>query len=549
MIDVVELFSREPWNHQRVGVERTIDHFENGEGWACLTSPTGSGKSLMMIALTRWGAEHRGGRVLVLTNRVLLTEQTERVFRGAGVSVGVISSSMKHLERDCKVQIATLQTLLARRRADPGYWVDADLVLADECHNISTGESGALLNEYRGRGAKGVGVTATPLGVAGVCDKLIVAGRTRNLQDEGILCYALWFAPSELDTRQLVKGKVDLSLTENDARATWGPLRGDQAIRERIVGNMLEHYERLHPERKHTLAFAPGVQESLWAAKFCFSRGIRSIHVDGEKFWFDGEIYDRKTNASVFESAMDAWRAGDVPIIWNRFVMREGIDEPQIKCVMLATPVGSYRAFLQMVGRGLRTHESKGKNCTVLDFGGNWWRHGSVNVNVDWESVFDCLDPDVLCKNRIAKYRETGDPLGRVCRSCGIVVASDRLVVCPNCHKPLPEGKPSRTVIRDDGTLTQATGEPIKQWKIKRTPEAADIWKGLYWNAIKYKGGEVTFNCLYSQFAYRTAIDAGTRDNPAFWKAYYPPRDLPLMPVCPNDWHRHVGAVERSRLR
>ena len=548
MIDGI--FTREPWAHQRIGVEKTIEHFTNGEGWACLTSPTGSGKTQIAIALTRWGAEHRGGRVLVLTNRVLLTEQTERVFRGAGVSVGVISSTMKHLERnDCRVQIATVQTLLARRRADPQYWVDADLVLADEVHNIATGDSGALLNEYRDRGAKGVGVTATPLGVCGVCDKLIVAGRTRDLQDQGILCYARWFAPSELDTRNLVKGKVDLSLTESEARATWGPLKGDQAIRERIVGNMLEHFERLHPERKHTLAFAPGVAESLWAAKFCESRGIRSLHVDGDEFWFDGQLYDRKANESEFQAAMNAWRSGDIAIAWNRFCFREGLDEPQIKCVLLATPVGSYRAFLQMVGRGLRTHESKGRHCIVIDFGGNWWRHPKVNSNVDWESVFDCLDPDVLTKNRIAKYRETGESLGRVCRECGIVVGSDSLVLCPNCHKTLPEGKPSRTVIRNDGTLTQATGEPIKQWKIKRTPEAADIWKGLYWNAFKYHNGEVSFNQLYQQFGHKTAVSAGTKEKPAFWLAYYPPRDLPLMPERPNDWHRQVCDVAMSRLR
>ena len=226
-MNIDRLFStRAPWPHQREGVERAIHALSNGTKSVCLTAPTGSGKTACQIALARWGAEERAQKVLCLTNRILLTEQTRRVFQKDGIPVGVISASMKSLEReDAPVQIATIQTILARRRSNAEYWVDADLVLADEVHQISSGGSAELLNEYKARGAKVCGVTATPLGVCNVCDELIVAARTRDLQDQGILCFASWFAPSELDTRKLVKGKVDLSLTENDARRTWGPLK------------------------------------------------------------------------------------------------------------------------------------------------------------------------------------------------------------------------------------------------------------------------------------------------------------------------------------
>lgn len=548
--EVIEkLFSREPWPHQLLGVEQTISALTNGHKSVCLTAPTGSGKTAMEIALAKHWAEVLGQRVLCLTNRILLTEQTRRVFQHDGVGVGVISSSMKWAEREeVHVQIATIQTILARRRSNTDYWVDADLVLADEVHQVASGESAELLTQYKERGARVCGVTATPLGVSNVCDELIVAARTRDLQEAGILCFATWFAPSELDTRKLVKGKVDLSISENDARKTWGPLRGDDQIRTRIVGNILEHYQRLHPEGTHTLAFAPGVKESLWAAQFCRSRGIRALHVDGEDFWVDGQIYDRKQSEQEFQRAMKEWREGEIPILWNRFVLREGIDEPQIRCIMLATPIGSYRSFLQMVGRGLRTHESKDK-CLVIDFGGAWWRHGSVNVNVDWESVFDCQDPDVISKNRVATQRENGEPMGQVCPNCGMVhKAFSRLIVCRYCGHKLHLGKPSRPILQADGTLEQVTGEPISQWKIRQTKEAPAMWKGLYWNAKKKHGGEVTFNELYSQFGYLTAVQAGTKQRPAFWQSYYPPRDLPLMPTAMNDWHLKVSDVPMNRL-
>ncbi len=1267
------LFTRDPWPHQRLGVEQTIHALSNGTDLLCLTSPTGSGKTEMLVALSRWGRE-KSWRVLLFTNRILLTEQTHKVFRAAGEEVGVISASMPHYEYEgVPITIATMQTVLSRRRKEGSYWVDADLVLADECfpagtlidgqaietlqvgdtvqsynhatgtiepkpitatmtrfsldkhcrlvlscatevrctsthpvysldadeyvraqdlkdgervyashlhmpgmrgrvhreeekaggkagvllrsvcratsrsategdaihvlglredilernvqkkggsagllqqmhgviteqgghgpqcgtllqanegcqpnaqtrsegegvgctqaertqahcpggqwsgndetgavhcqdaqlapyhcqnagmegrckdaeplqdrcrqshaqnchrnrrefprpagtaspgpekgsfpsvarvvsvevyqptsgaaaggmsqghrvynlevegnnnyfangllvhncHQCSSGESAALLNEYKQRGAKVVGVTATPLGVSNVCDELIVAARTRDLQDQGILCYAYWFAPSELDTRKLVKGKVDLSLTENDARKTWGPLRGDNAIRTRIVGNILEHYERLHPEKTHTLAFAPGVKESLWAAQFCRSRGIRALHVDGEDFWVDGKLYDRKQDEQQFQEARQAWRDGEIPILWNRFCLdeeteiltsdgwvgkndisyehevanwdnrrvyfeeplevierdrypdeqmvaletprislrvtadhdllyrttedgrflkakakdrvgrvmglpvsgvaaplpmeieqpdmlnnlerrissnawelrrrghdadtswveaerrlreraarlrykqpreltleecefigfwlgdgnrnnlqsggveyrlyqavkcteivkridelcdlmevdrikrhrlvqtnkgetdlvtwslprgtgfgpqqrrglfhlepylekdgsplywgldnkqfdallaglwmadgqrhlntaglpatqlrivgerralfdllqsiavcrgyrasirsykqsdprykplihlsltkadehrmtkyrlafeegwkpervwcvrtssgniitrrrgsvcvmgncfREGIDEPQIKCIILATPIGSYRSFLQMVGRGLRTHPDKDK-VLIIDHGGCWWKFGSVNVNVDWESVFDCQDPETISKNRIAEQREKGEPMGQVCPKCGMVhKAFSRLIICQYCGHELARGKPSRPILQADGTLTQVSGEPVKQWKIKSTPTSEKDWNALYWNAVKNKGGDVTFNQLYGQAFYRTAVLAGTKDRPAFWKAHYLPRNLPLMPTRRNDWHRTIAEVPRDNL-
>jgi len=544
-----DLFTIDPWPHQLRGVEDTINALSNGTNSVCLTSPTGSGKTHMQIALTQWGIS-RGQTTLCLTNRILLTDQTQRVFRGEGIPVGVISASMPYLERDeLAVQIATIQTILARRRADSSYWVNADLVLVDEVHQQASGESAELLDEYKERGANLCGITATPLGVSNVCDELIVAGRTNDLQKEGILCFALWFAPSELDTRKLVKGKVNLSLSENDARRTWGPLRGNAEIRTRIVGNILENYQRIHPERTHTLAFAPGVKESLWAAQFCHGRGIRALHIDGQDFWCDGNLYDRKQHEQEFQECMQQWRDGEIQIIWNRFVMREGIDEPQIKCILLATPVGSYRSFLQMVGRGLRTDSSKGK-CIVIDYGGNWWRHGSPNVNVDWESVYHCDDPDTLSKNRVAEVRETGESVGFGCPHCGIILAPkfQRILECPRCHQKLSAGKASRPILQADGTLTQVTGEPITQWKIRAAPENAEMWKGLYWNAVKKHDGDVTYNELYARFGYKTAVNAGTRERPAFWKMHYPPRDLPLMPQRKNDWHRRVKDVPQGDL-
>lgn len=39
-----------------------------------------------------------------------------------------------------------------------------------------------------------------------------------------------------------------------------------------------------------------------------------------------------------------------------------------------------------------------------------------------------------------------------------------------------------------------------------------------------------------------------TSPDPFEMTEYYPPRDLPLMPANPNDWHLPVGSINRERL-
>jgi len=544
------LFSCEnPWPHQLHGVQQTIETLQGGSKSVCLTAPTGSGKTHCQIALARWAVEQQK-QVLLLTNRILLTDQTRRVFQDNEMDCGVISASMKHLERaDAPCQIATIQTILARRRNDMEYFPKADLVLVDEVHQISSGESAELLDLYRIRGAKIVGVTATPLGVSNVCEDLVVAARTRDLQKAGILVKARHHAPSELDTRSLVRKRVDLSLTEDDARRTWGPLTGNKEVRTRIVGNMLEHLKRLHPDLTHTLAFAPGVKESVWGAHFCFSMGIRAMHVDGDDFWVDGQTYDRKSQPKLFAESMEAWRGGHIPVLFNRFVLREGIDEPQIKCIWVCTPVASYRSAVQMVGRGLRTHPSKDE-LILIDHGGMWWRHGTFNCNVAWEDFYDCPDADGMSKARIMQYRQSGEPIGTTCPQCGMVHrAKARFTVCQYCGHELQLSKPSRPILQADGQLVEVTGQPIKKWDIRETPEAQRIWESLYWNIVKNKKkDDVTFNQLYGRFGYKTAVLAGSSARPNFFKAYYPPRTLPLMPKRESGWFRYVRETPMEDL-
>ena len=98
-------------------------------------------------------------------------------------------------------------------------------------------------------------------------------------------------------------------------------------------------------------------------------------------------------------------------------------------------PTASPGLYQQMVGRGLRLHESK-KDCLVLDFGGNILRHGPIDaIRIREKGASD------------------GDPPAKQCPECQMIMHA-AYSVCPGCGYTFPP----RTT---NGLTTQASGENI----------------------------------------------------------------------------------------
>lgn len=78
------------------------------------------------------------------------------------------------------------------------------------------------------------------------------------------------------------------------------------------------------------------------------------------------KIITGKTEAFERAQILSDFTAGHEPIIINCGVLTEGTDLPRTDCVLLARPTCNSSLYIQMVGRGLRTHPEKSE-CLVLD--------------------------------------------------------------------------------------------------------------------------------------------------------------------------------------
>jgi superfamily II DNA or RNA helicase len=331
----------------------------------------------------------------------------------------------------------------------------------------------------------------------------------------GALVPPCTFAPDEPDLKKIKNYKVGVDLTEQQQiQAIMRP-----GVVDRVIGAWKTH----NPDGLPSLGFGPDVKGSLYFAEEFLKAGIPSAHIDGENVWIKGQFYDSspETRQMVADMSMD----GDVKIVWNRYVLREGIDWPWIACGSFACCFGSLTSFLQSGGRLLRAYP--GKDCAIiLDHGGNWHRHGSLAETRSWELGQTNVKAVSMREDRMREHK-LPEP-----------------ITCPECHRTRAGGKvcqncgyqariKSRVVVQANGTLRHIEGDIYKSRHRVLKDDTAELWQRMYHRA-KSKKWDATFKAAEALFVQE--------------HHHWPPRDLPLMPKNHDDWFRKVSDVPREAL-
>lgn len=213
-------------------------------------------------------------------------------------------------------------------------------------------------------------------------------------------------------------------------------------------------------------------------------------------------------------------RNGKVAVVGN---CREGIDFPFAYHVIMATPIGSLASYLQTVGRVLRYSTETPEHVLVTDHGGNYWRHGSPNVDRDWQDWW-ALPEHVVSEIHTNDIRDGKKPESLVCPQCFTERTGGRK--CPICG--FEHDKSKRRVLQESGKMVEYEGNLIPPRRIKNKPDTADLWAKLYWG-FKKKKVDRSFEQMYAYFAHQYH--------------YHPPRDLPYMPKNKGGWCALVHSV------
>jgi superfamily II DNA or RNA helicase len=387
----------------------------NGHKRLVLCAPTGSGKTIMFTYLI---SEHlkRGGRALVFTHRKELLKQAGSSFEKFGLTPEFINAGSTP-DLTGPLHVAMIETFDRRKDDLTLFLQQKTLIIIDECHinnftkifehiNHNTVVIGATATPYR----KGADVPALSEFYTDIIQKV----DTQDLVDLGYLSFPESFG---------VKIRMDKMIQQGDDYDTT-KYYSEHKMYEGVVSNWL----RLTPNQK-TILFASNVSSSKRVCEEFIMNGIECKHIEA------------KTPKNERESILEWFENTDDAVLCNVGILTAGYDCPDIKTIILYRATTSLPLFLQMVGRGSRTTDTKGK-FTILDFGNNIHRLGF------WQ------DRRVWSLKKVESRKNEKEDAGfiKMCKKCGAILPPST-TICPFCNSVIK--KEEREIVAELSLLTK----------------------------------------------------------------------------------------------
>lgn len=354
---------------QQKTVEDILREFEeNDQNFNLLFQlPTGGGKTIIFSEITKRYIEKHNKKVLILTHRIELSQQTSRQLNAIGVANKVISSNVKTLEdeNEFSCYIAMVETLNNRLQDDDHFITDVGLVIVDEAHYNSFRK---IFQYYQN--ANILGVTATPLSSNKALplndnyNKLLVGESISSLIEKGYLSDAETFTYDVNLHGLKIGSNGDFTVSSSDV------VYGNYFMQEKL----LFAYEEVALGKK-TLIFNPGIETSLKVEELFKKYKYKVRHLDST---FSDK--DRKDVLKWFKHTPDA-------VLTSVGILTTGFDEPTVESIIINRATRSLTLYHQMIGRGSRRLENKNK-FILIDLGNNVRRFGFWQDYINWQDAF-----------------------------------------------------------------------------------------------------------------------------------------------------------------
>ena len=389
--------------YQLEAVEAFYNHLKNRDDNPCIVIPTGGGKSAVVSQICKDFVAY-GGKVLVLSHVKELLEQLHEhlAMQLPSNKIGLYSAGLGSRDTSQDVLICGIQSVYKRAHE----LNKPDIILIDEAHLIPEDGDGMYQTFYKAMeeinpDVRIGGLTATPyrMKTGHICQENTILNKVcyeigiKELIKKGYLCNIISKnAVAKVDDSELHILGGEFKFDEMEA------LYSVEETIDKSVGEILEYTK----DRNKVLIFGSGLDH-------CRKLSER---IEGSKCVF-GETQNR-------DVIIDEFKNGDLKYLINNAVLTTGFDARNIDCVAMVRSTMSPGLYSQIVGRGLRTHESK-ENCLLLDFGNNIQRHGPI-------------DDIYIPERRIGRG---GQAPVKECQNCHSMVHLS-VRKCPDCGEEFP---------------------------------------------------------------------------------------------------------------
>lgn len=365
--------------YQQKAIDDLRDSYRNNLR-VLLVMPTGSGKTCVFSQIAASAIE-KNKTVLILSNRTEIFTQTIKAISHHDIPVCKIDPDNKRIVHGAKLFVGMVETF--KRRIAQFTDVKFDLIIVDEAHNAAFNKVFESFPD-----TKSLGCTATPIGKSlyKYYSALIQSTDISDLIEQNFLCRCVGYEMQD-DFSDLARDKSG-EFTDTSLMGHFN--------KSKIYEGVIAQYQIKTPGKK-AICFNCNIEHAIATTKAFNAAGIKSFCItsntpDDERVWI-----------------LKEFKNGAFPVLNNANILVAGFDEPSVEVIIMNRATTSLIMWLQACGRGSRIHPNK-THFTVIDFGGNFTRHGLWNEPRNWT-----LEPP-------RKKKTSGVAPVKSCKQCGAML-------------------------------------------------------------------------------------------------------------------------------
>ena len=335
-------------------------------------------------------------KVLFVVHIIEILKQTMKSFQNVmtdeSSEMGLFTGDDKSTDK--KYLFASIQSLSRKQNLEKFSKSEFDYIIVDESHHTAAPTYSKLFSYFLPKYF--LGLTATP---DRMDQKDILSFYDNNLiyeisQEEaikrGFLVPFKYYG---------FKDNVDYSsIYFNGFRYDIDDLNKLLLIEKRDE-KIISKFKEMAPDRK-TIAFCVSIEHAEWSCKKFNETSIKSIaiHSKLDKPDFDIDQTAQEKNTKDF-------RDGKYQVAFVVNMFNEGIDIPNVDCLLFLRPTESKTIFVQHMGRGLRISPDK-EDVLILDFIGNYKTAGLILTGLGIKSFRDLKEKKITDQKELKESKE-----------------------------------------------------------------------------------------------------------------------------------------------
>ena len=410
---------RTPRYYQRVAINKTIEKIAKGDKRVLLVMATGTGKTFTAFQIAhRLKEAGVMKKILYLADRNILIDQT---MVGDFKPFDKVMTKIKNKELDSAYEIyfALYQQLVDENlekqpftELDPEFF---DLIIVDECHRGSAKEDSQWrqILEYF-TSATQIGMTATPKedkktsNIDYFGEPAYIYSLKDGIKDGFLAPYRVIRIGFDKDLEGYVpeKGKTDIDGNPLEERE-YNTLDYDRTIiiddRTKKVAQKITEFLKNTDRYAKTIVFCVDTEHA--------NRMRQALVNENSDMMEENENYIMRItgNDPAGKNQLDYFMDVDEKfptIVTTSKLLTTGVDCKTCKLIVLDTNINSMTEFKQIIGRGTRLREDKGKTYfTIMDFRNNSRKFADPDFDSDPVSVIEVGGND-----KIPNPRTPGEP-------------------------------------------------------------------------------------------------------------------------------------------